>query len=235
MNTEKVFLLMPWGRVGSNLIFDILLQQKCFKVGGNEPFSAFGSELNSSADLQMSWLSTFLSDNQKGLVKSSVQSILNHSGFIKKINEFDSKVVFVNRKNIIKTTISIIKARRYSEWHSTNFGTPSWATKTGRSLDEKLLVNVNNFIETLMIVQRAVDTFKEYTTNLSGLTVWYEDLQADIDSQLSRIFEFIEIEKGPYKVNHLKAVPDDISLAVANVQELKDAVAAHDASLLKFF
>ena len=235
MNTEKVCLLMPWGRVGSNLIFDILLQQKCFKVGGNEPFSSFGSDLNTSADLQISWLNKFLSENQKGLLKTSVQSILNHSDFIEKINEFDAKIIFVNRKNIIKTTISIIKARRYSEWHASQFGAPSWATKTGRTLDEKLLVNVNNFMETLMIVQRSVDTFKKYTTNLIGLTVWYEDLQVDIDSQLTRIFEFIELEKGPYKINHLKAVPDAISLAVANVQELKDSVGAYDASLLKFF
>jgi LPS sulfotransferase NodH len=235
MSTEKVFLLMPWGRVGSNLIFDILWQQKCFKVGGNEPFSALGSELNTSADLQMSWLNKFLFENQKGLLKSSVQSILNHSDFIEKINEFDAKIIFVNRKNIIKTAISIVKARRYSEWHASNFGTPSWATKAGRTLDEKLYVDVNNFIETLKLVQGAVDTFKKYTTNLIGLTVWYEDLQVDVDSQLSRIFEFIEIEKGPYKVNHLKAVPDDISLAVENVQELKDSVGAYDASLLKFF
>jgi LPS sulfotransferase NodH len=235
MSAEKVFLLMPWGRVGSNLIFDILLQQKCFKVGENEPFSAFGSELNSSADLQMSWLNIFLSDNQKGLVKTSVQSILNHSDFIKEINKFDAKVVFVNRKNIIKTAISVVKARRYSEWHATNFGAPSWATKAGRRLDEKLYVDVNNFIQTLKLLQGAVDTFAQYTTNLIGLSVWYEDLQVDVDTQLTRVFEFIEIEKGPYKVNHLKAVPDDISLAVENLQELKDAVGAYDPSLLKFF
>ena len=70
---------------------------------------------------------------------------------------------------------------------------------------------------------------------VNRLTVWYEDLQVDMDSQLTRIFEFLEVEKRPYKVNHIKAVPDDISLAVANVQELKDSVGAHDASSLKFF
>lgn len=235
MTPEKVILLMPWGRVGSNLIFDILLQQKYFVGGGNEPFSKADSELSTSAELQMSWLDNFLGRNDRGLVKISVQSILNHSDFIEKISQFNSKIIFVDRKNIIKIAISIIKARRYSEWHSSNFGTPSWAIQAGRSLDEKLHIDAKDFLWTLKLVQRSVDIFKKYTTNLIGLTVWYEDLQVDMDSQLTRIFEFLEVEKRPYKINHIKAVPDDISLAVANIQELKDSVGAYDASLLKFF
>src|SRR5262245_45478461 len=124
---------MPWGRVGSNLVLDIFSQSGQFLIQ-NEPTTAIASRGQNVGEQQRRWYYGLCSVGEPMLVNLSIRSLCDPDFFLKRFQQSESTFVFLGRKNVVRTALSVMKAERYAKWHRETFGSASWSVKPGREL-----------------------------------------------------------------------------------------------------
>ena len=88
-------VLMPWGRVGSNLLINILRQSREFKLA-NEPMTGIKSRNRQAGEaeiarLQMEWFNEFFDEltgnGESGGAKLSMASVADRDAFVRGLQD----------------------------------------------------------------------------------------------------------------------------------------------------
>jgi LPS sulfotransferase NodH len=225
-NTVRFIMLMPWGRVGSNLLMSILRQSAPMKLD-NEHFN----RLKTDAE-QESWLAHFYelgSDMPSSHVIGSKQNMLAIRDFEAtrcRLEEHSIRVVRLRRDNIVKTAVSQMRAEQYAAKTERETGTRQWAVSKGAEplgateLDPNILFNRIKLIEDLQ--RRLMAGFSPQEV----LDLEYEEINRSIDMAAAQLCAFLNIAaKTRYRIPHRKATPDDVRISIANLSDVKEKLA----------
>lgn len=212
----KAIVLMPWGRVGSNLLMGYL--RKCEKGKfANETFNGI-----KDGGAQLAWLNEFYAEDiSLTCCKQNVLSINDNPAVSAFLAENDVKVVRMFRRNLFKATLSQIRAEQYAEKTKEETGSPMWAVpKEAQPLDSTY-VDPEIFVRRYKVFEDQTEVLKSvYASNVHH-DVNYEDLNANMKPTLAGIAEFLDTSAVEFVPPFRKATPDDPLSVIKNAEELK--------------
>ena len=218
----RFMLLMPWGRVGSNLLMAILRQSAPMKLD-NEQFNRLGTDAE-----QESWLTEFYELNAKipsAEIIGSKQNVLAIRDFERmraRLINYGIRLVRLRRDNVVKTAVSQMRAEQYADKTERETGKRHWAVKRGAKrleateIDPDVLLRRIELIETLQ--QRLMTGFADH----EALDLEYEEINCSFDETADRLCSFLGIpRKKNYRIPHAKATPNDVRSSIRNLEAVE--------------
>lgn len=145
----KIMLLMPWGRVGSNLLVMMLrdsLPRGTVKIG-NEPFTRI-----KNADRQSEWLDRHfgIASSKLRLIgcKSSIRAMAIADLLARDMERLGLSLIRHRRRNLVKVAVSVLRGRLYAAHTMRKHGEQKWGVRPGNrplpptALDPEAFVQV---------------------------------------------------------------------------------------------
>jgi hypothetical protein len=216
----RFMLLMPWGRVGSNLLFAILRQSAPMKLA-NESLNAIRT-----ADAQAAWFHEFYETGAAEPAhafigsKQNMLAVRDDAAMMELIRSAGVRVVRLRRANLVKAAVSQMRAEQYAQKMAAETGERLWAIKKGRptlgraALDPELLVKRIGVMEGCD--RRLMQAFDAGEV----LDIDYEDVNAALDDTVRRVRDFLGVPHRVYHVPFDKATPDRLEEAIENFDEI---------------
>lgn len=210
------FILLFIGRTGSSYIIDMLNSHSDI-IAEREllvPLTDSESEYNCLNSLYTKKREANIS--AVGF-KTKLTDVYDVKQFGRILDEFDTKIIYLYRDNIVKQTISRINRKRLHEdrqHHNLERGDdklPSFSIKP-EEFEKWLDETYNRSIE-----------IHQYMHNVKRpqLRISYEDLLNNHDLVFKRIFDFIEVESKKMKSELIKNTSDNLKDVLINYDELK--------------
>jgi LPS sulfotransferase NodH len=221
MSTVRFMMLMPWGRVGSNLLFDILRQSAPMKLN-NEKFNQLPT-----AQEQIDWLNEFYESGadiaSKPYIgsKQNLMAVRDMPALADVLSRNGVRVVRLRRDNFLKSAVSQIRAEQYAEKTGRETGTKLWAVKKGAEglgpshIDPKILVQRMEVMESLHAKLMSA------LPHDAVLDIEYEEVNSSLDAVVKRLRAYLDVPEKAYAVPYDKATPDDLSGAILNYSEIR--------------
>jgi LPS sulfotransferase NodH len=219
--TVRFMILMPWGRVGSNLVMDIVAQTSAGKFA-NETFNA----LRSTPE-QMAWYDAFYEigamEPSSALIgsKQSLFSIRNKRVMRRRIKEDGLRIIRMRRDNIVRAALSQIRARQYAELTLKRDGVAQWGVKTGDTGLGASEINFDILIERTAKMQATHDQLMAMFKPGEVLDIEYDQVNHDLNQVVRDVRRYLSLDPdAPYEILFAKATPDDARQVVSNYGEL---------------
>lgn len=223
------YLVMPWGRVGSNLILDILAQSPEVRAGrikvSGEPLTRIRTKARNNMHTfarQLVWLlrhDAIISVSAHSLVSPNVLATVMRG-----------PAVYLDRRDIVRTAVSVIRARAYAKAHAELHGSETWAVRPGRMIQVLPRVEAGTLLRYIEVIEAARRKMDILRKRLPGPTIWYEDILADLDGVLSTVWSTFGLAPHGYAMPSIKATPEDLRAAVSNPDELASELPRRYAS-----
>jgi hypothetical protein len=225
LNPIRFILLMPWGRVGSNLLFSVLQKSRCLKLN-NEALNQLRS-----AEEQTAWFKDFYEIGcEQGPYshigsKQNLMAIRNFDAFSRLLRENAVRIVRLRRDNHVKTAVSQMRAELYAEKTGRETGIRRWAVRRGNEglgptrLDPDVLLERIGVMENLHA--RLMTAFPDEPL----LDIEYEEINTSLEPVVDRLRQFLGLPGQPFTVPFVKATPDSLFEAIANFPEIRNRLA----------
>jgi hypothetical protein len=224
--TIRFMLLMPWGRVGSNLLLAILRQ--------SAPMKLANENLNSlrTWEEQASWFRDFYETAAEAPAhafigsKQNLMAIRDVAAMTGLIRDAGLRVVRLRRDNVVRAAISQMRAELYAEQRFRETGERAWAVKAGApplgpaSLDPDVLLTR---IETM---DRQHRQLMQAFPAEAVMDIEYEAINRDLDAVAVAVRDYLGVPQTKYRVPFDKATPDDLPSVVPNLEALRARLAA---------
>ena len=217
---------MPWGRVGSNLIMNIVAQSGPVKLA-NETFNTIKGEAE-----QLAWYREhyeFGADApSRPLIgcKQNVLSITNPAGLGAVMLRDCVKVVRMRRDNLVKVAVSQIRGRIYADEARERIGRPKWALHKNDTPLGPVFVDPALLDTRLKAAERAHTALMRMFRPEAVLDIEYDQINTDLAAVVERLRPWLGLEHTPgFRVPYKKATPDNLRAAVTNFDELSAALA----------
>lgn len=222
----RFMLLMPWGRVGSNLLIDILRQSAPMKLQNENLIHVADSQR------QLEWISEFYETDRATHAKryigskQNVRSIRDAEAFSLALRGSGVRVVCLWRRNLLKSAVSQIRGELYAEKTARESGAPSWAVKKGATPLEATRIDPDLLLKRVSIMEQQQIRMEQAFSAVSGLDLEYEELHHNLTGAVSRLRSFLEVPQVPFSVQFVKATPDTLSDAIVNFPEVQERLAS---------
>jgi hypothetical protein len=219
------YLIMPWGRVGSHLLIDVIRQSSRFSVF-KEPETDIMTHARNPQGAQrlqsQLWDSLGVkSRSSRVICNVNLSSVVDPDEFSRKARRQRGSLIYLDRRNVLKTAVSILKARLYAEWHKEQWGAPAWAVKERarlRSVADVIDVGSARTVLTKLISNR--EAFHAWRRANPGPLIYYEDMQIDLHGVIRYVCQELNIDVFKYEVRHFKAVDDNLRAEIGNFEEI---------------
>lgn len=202
---------------------------EAFKVK-NARGKAYGGEHGYASYLdesRMRWLRHYVA--RKGMISEYLDSLYALPGYeavgfklmyshakrfpciVPYMLENNVSVVHVERKNVLKTLVSVITARARGAHHSTK--------KVGVTQIE---LDATNLVQRLARIQADGQRWTEvFEGKVPYIKVTYEDFVADRDAESAKVQAFLEVAPHPLESALRKLNPDDLSKIITNFDAVR--------------
>jgi hypothetical protein len=211
-------MLMPWGRVGSNLLFAILRQSAPMKLA-NESLNKLRTK-----EEQNTWFEGFyevgvplLSFEYIGS-KQSILAIRDVESMKKKIEENAVRVIRLRRDNYVKSAVSQIRAAEHFKAASGQ----AWVLRKGLPQTAPIRIEPDVLLARICSMRDAQENLMKVFLEEAVLDVEYEQINSDLEGVVFSVRKYLGLPNTPYRVPHEKFTPDHLSLAIANYDEIFD-------------
>ena len=216
----RFLLLMPWGRVGSNLLFSILRQSARMKTD-NERFN----QLRTATE-QVAWFREFYELEGSADLhthigsKQNVLAVRDFPALARLLSENHIRIVRLRRENVVKSAVSQMRAEQFAELTKKKCGVASWAVRHG---DEKLgatKLNLDMLLRRIELIESLQKRLMMAFEAADVADVEYEELNTTLPVVVRRIRNFLELPDTPVSIPYVKATPDALDEAVENFSEM---------------
>jgi len=215
-------MLMPWGRVGSNLIFDILAQSGCIKLGNENLI------LLPTAAEQVAWLRKFyeVGSTKPGRPhigsKQNLLSIRDWESFSSLLVEYEIRIVRFRRENLVKTAVSQIRAEQYAERTLAQSGVARWGVLRGHKPLEPVAIDPEMLLSRVRVAESQQQRLMESFDGQDVLDIEYEEIRCSLHAVVARLRGFLELPDNEFTLKFDKATPDELREAIPNFLEIRD-------------
>ncbi len=218
--TTRFMILMPWGRVGSNTLFAILHQSTKSIRLKNENLNA-----SQSSDEQIAVLEEFYRDDPAKLVdfigtKQSVRASADLKRMAGWLLKNEVKVVRLRRDNIVKATISQIRAEIYAKKLEQETGTPLWGVRPEMTPLGRTEIDIGALMRRLPMIAESNMALLGAFRSTDVLDLEYEQFNIDMNATVVRTREYIGLPYVRFTIPFVKATPDDPSEVVTNYADI---------------
>jgi len=216
MSTVRFMLLMPWGRVGSNLLFSILRQ--------SAPMKLANENLNNlkTAEEQAAWFHEFYEEDaaqpSRAFIgsKQAMMAIRDVPAMTAALRRAEVRVVRLRRDNLVKAAVSQMRAEAHAEKLRRETGEGAWAIKKGMEPPAPSVLDVDLLLKRIGIMERQHDALMAALTPDEVLDIEYEDINAALADVVQRVRDYLDVPQKAYDVPFIKATPDNLEQAVLN-------------------
>jgi hypothetical protein len=215
-------MLMPWGRVGSNLLFAILRQSASMKLANENLIQL------STVEQQMAWFKDFYEVEASAPSqpyigsKQNLRSIRDLAALQRVIGEHEIRVVRLRRDNHVKSAISQIRAEMYAEQTRRDTGMATWAVKKGNKPLGPCMVDADLLLARIRIMDEWHSKLVSAFRDSAVLDIEYEEINSSLEETVRRLRDFLGVPHGPFRVAFDKATPDNLAETVLNFSEIRD-------------
>lgn len=233
--TAVKYIILFQGRTGSTFLVDALRSHPAIVCRG-ELLTRVGKARGWKATLDLAVRKLTPSERQirwlEGLyggkypetiqavgMKTKLSVMLDLHEFAEYLEASDIRVIVMKRENLVKQAISFQRA------HELFRATGEWNRKGDAPAlppSRISLAEFDNWLRKVTFDHRMIVAFSDRLSNRK-LMVEYSDLMRDQTASLDRIATFLEVSGAPLVSRVVKNTPDDLSLAVTNIAELRDA------------
>ena len=210
------FILLFQGRTGSSYLMDALNRHSGIFADG-EILANY-----SNSEPQLNRLLKFYSQNdtKKAVAcgfKTKLRDIRDKVEFKKLLENEGIRVIYLERKNVIKTVVSKFNAYRLNNLKGV------WNITDGKDRISKEAIDVNEFNKWLSGTLNYKEELEEFVSKLelSLLYLYYEDLMLDESGVFNKIFNFLGVGFEDIKGRFIKYTDDDLKKSLVNFDELK--------------
>lgn len=219
---SRFLIVMPWGRVGSNLLMDLIRQARVRKKLNSERFN----QLPTIED-QVAWFENFYELHSQGsgasLIgsKQSVLSMRDLDTIEALLRSHSISVIRMRRENCLRAAISQIRAEQYAEKTRAETGSARWAQRTGEPglgpshIDPDILLRRTRIMEVQQ--ERMMNGFE----GLRLLEIEYGEINSQLMGVYNRVSEFLGLPCSAVSIPFEKSTPEDLSHAITNYGEVE--------------
>lgn len=217
-------LLMPWGRVGSNMV-NAALAGAGVKVF-NEPLTGIASRSRGQpreavAAAQMAWLADSLAPEaleQPALLNHAALSSADPAALRDWIAARGVRVVTLDRGDDAAVALSSARSEAWIAEGAALGEARNWSIARGvrftpRIAPDKLLANLEHVREGRRIMA-------ELVAGRPVLHLFYEDLVADMDGAMAALMRHLGLAWRPFDIRTSRFGADSLAQMVANPDEL---------------
>lgn len=225
--------LMPWGRVGSNLVNQIMEQGAGVKVY-NEPLTEidyFSQKENLSREeiwlRQAEWLEKhIINTTRKGPVFLNLAAvhILDPLAFKTLMAPCDPIYIVQDRRDVAATVISAMRTSAWVEEGVKKGEKRNWAIPRGESVNFRPHLPGADFLRMVGLVNSGRRLIASVTAGYNATTYFYEDLFEDMDGVITDIFAKARIPYYRYEVKSAKFGSACLADMVSNPEELSEII-----------
>jgi hypothetical protein len=230
----KFVIVMPMARVGSNLLFGNLVQRcgTSRTIFKNENVRAVRD-----ARGQREWLRDFYAAGEGYDVigsKQSLDTIIEPSALADAACEHAVALIRMRRANILKVAVSGLRARIYAEKTKRETGVALWGVESEHEPLAPVALDPQQFLTRAAAARLADERLTNFSPATATLDVEYRDLQQDPVQVTRTVSRWLGLpDDGEIRSRFTKATPDDLSLAVPNLGELRAALRRSDMADLE--
>lgn len=221
------FIMTPWGRVGSNLLFNSLGQVigSMARKFVNENFN-----LLRDPEAQLAWTRAFYA-HQDGTpligCKQNILSVADRSALGELLAELAVPLVRLRRANILKVAVSQIRAEIYAAQSRERTGVAVWGVRTDAQPLGAVELDANRFLQVATRAREADDMLTAFAPATPTLDLEYRQLQSGDDQAAEQVCGWLGLTVSQKaRAFFVKATPDSLAAAVPNLASLRAALAA---------
>jgi len=170
---------------------------------------------------QLKWLDNFFEksyDAKIGAIgfKTKLGDVLDPKMFTEMLRQKGVKIIYMDRKNIVKLAVSVINSRRiYAK-------IKDWNLKREKDCLSLLYLDPQEFA---IVLKNVIDVKNELSAYIEEvkrptLKIYYEDLLLNESKTLRRINEFLGVPFVHTRSSFLKSTNDNLRKAVLNFDEI---------------
>ncbi|MEO8927810.1 MAG: hypothetical protein ABI306_11680 [Caulobacteraceae bacterium] len=226
MAGASFLIMMPWGRVGSNLLFNSIGQAvgPIARKLANENFNRLRD-----ADAQLAWAREFYTtpDNPPLVAcKQNILSIADPGKLSDLLAELAVPLIRIRRENILKVAVSQLRAELYAEQSLALTGVRVWGVRSGREPLGPASLDPERFVQVAVHARRADEMLAAFSPATRTLDIEYGQLREGGDDVAERVCDWLGLEVAKKaRPAFAKATPDDLAIAVPNLADLRQALA----------
>jgi len=216
--TVRFLLLMPWGRVGSNLVFEILRQSARMKLA-NESLNGI-----KTWDEQARWFADFYETETPAPAhafigsKQNMLAVRDDQAFARACRAAGLRIVRLRRASILKAAVSQMRAEEHART------TGSWAVKRGGATLGAGAIDPALLLKRLAIMERCDARLTALFAPEETLDIAYEELAAALAPAIARVRAHLGVPETPFRVPFDKATPDRLADAIVNLDAVRQAL-----------
>ena len=218
-------IMMPWGRVGSNLLFSSLSQ-----VVGRIARKFANENLNRlrDPDDQLAWTRTFYTaEDNPPLVgcKQNILSIGDRDKMSDLLAELAVPLIRLRRDNVLKVAVSQLRAEIYGARSLERTGVRVWGVRRDHEPLGPEPLDATRFLEVAAHARLADGMLDSFSPATRTLDIEYKQLQGGGDQAAEQVCEWLGLAVSrKSRPAFVKATPDDLARAVPNLESLRQAL-----------
>ena len=213
-----LYVMFVMGRVGSTYLTHLL--------NSHPEILALSEEMRElkedGAEAQIAWAKEFMIPPRVGRYRvrgfsAKPHDILDPDAFGQLLQDKQCKILHMQRRNRVKTAISVINGRRLAA------KTGMWGLFDEDDRPSAMTVDFEEFDRAIKWREEWDDKLTDYVGSLQlpTLPICYEDLCQDKDAFLDDVFSFLRVSPYPVEAQTMKITNDDLSKVIKNFDELR--------------
>lgn len=229
---NRLMLVMPWGRVGSNLLMN-MLGQRVRKTRPKDRIAFANETINGieGHEDQLAWCREFyrlgetVAPDAFICSKQNVRAMASAQSLLSSLAAGGVCLLRLRRTDFVKAAVSQIRAEIYAQHTREKDGVARWAVRTGESGLDAVPIEPDLLLERVRIMDEADRKLREATEGCAVYDVEYEEIRRDPEAVLDAVTDHLGLAKAPVNIPFAKATPDDLALAISNYADVKSALA----------
>lgn len=237
--TRFFLILMPWGRVGSNLV-SLTLSRTPKVVIDNEPTTRIRTEGHQAGytkpemgDQQLAHLSNFVSAHadtgRTAGLKLSHRSLIAPLDYLGTAKNYGFDPIVMTRRNHLKTAVSQLRAQHRAQQTASRWESP-WAVRSEEPKPGPTMIDVVEAIRLTGVFSKLETAMQSSISAVFGdavLRIEYADLAAAPTKHVAMIHDHLGVPLADkIDLSHRKATSDVLADDILNYDEFCDAVRA---------
>lgn len=220
-------LLMPWGRVGSNLVNSVVQKSKSRRVW-NEPLTGVqtrviggGGTLADVWPAQLDWLREHIGGSDERIfLNVAANSVGDAAGFRDYMAQFSPHYLVLDRRDDLATAISALRTEAWVREGAEKGEARSWAIPSGLAVSFRPFIEPKRLEAAYSIIRQGRENIREITAGLGVRHFDYEDLVADMGTVIRNILAEAGIPDYDFKVTSGKFGSTELSGMIENADEI---------------
>lgn len=137
----------------------------------------------------------------------------------KLVEDKSIRIIHLMRRNKLRTIVSREIAGKTDKWRKANMN------NTATAEDKKIMLSLDDLRYQLNYTTKAEIESQQRFAAHSTLNMYYEELTTNINDQINKVFDFLELRHLPLRIPTKRQNPEKLSELLVNYAEIKKELA----------